>query len=172
MSVKNVISRIAGDVVLESLGVPMTGVLEAQKEEGDYLVLKVSQEFLDIVYEAIKLPGMEKSSYPAHISVMTDEELNQVGKIKEVGQTFQFVVDCIVSCDPEGWDEMSEVHFIKCRSQDLENLREKYGLSRLMYNSHDFHITVAEVRARKVALAGALPLRLAALVGRVAGFST
>jgi hypothetical protein len=137
---------MAGDTITEHPNIPMIGKLVAEK--GEYVLLKAPSDFTNRIYDAIYEEGMKKPPYGAHISVMTDEEHKQVGPIKEDGQEFEYNISSIESCNPEGWDEMEKVWFVKCKSSQLENLRKKYGLEPLMFGGHDFHITVA-VREKK-----------------------
>ena len=80
----------------------------------------------------------------AHISVIgitefKEAELKQIG---EVGNEFEFTIDGLHSVKPEGWDEMERVWFISVKSEELEDLRKKYGLSPKSHG-HEFHITWA-----------------------------
>jgi len=140
---ESIIKKIANDVLMEHLNIPMIGTLDASQKSGSYAVLDVPQDFVDAIYEAIKEDGMEKPDDNAHISVMTDEELNGVKPIEEDGNTYEFKITSVDSVEPFGWDEMERVWFVRCLSPQLEELREKYGLTPLMNGGHNFHITVA-----------------------------
>ena len=86
MDVKGIISRVASDVVVEQFSVPMMGKLNCAQDGGSYAILEVPEEFVESVYQAIYEPGMEKPpNYAPHISVMSDDELEKVGKIEEDG---------------------------------------------------------------------------------------
>jgi hypothetical protein len=134
-------SIVAGDTVTEYMKIPMTGELKVKP--GSYVTLEVPQEFTDNVYNAIYEEGMEKPEHGAHISVMTDFENDKFGPIFEDGKEFEYTISSIESCNPEGWDEMEKVWFVKCHSPQLEKLRMQYGMNPLMFTDHDFHITVA-----------------------------
>ena len=136
--------RVASDAVVEQYSVPMVGRLSCSQKGGEYAILEVPQDFAESVYEAIHEPPMEKPpNYAPHISVMTDEELAEIGDVEEDGDDFLFTVEGIDSVDPEGWDEMEKVWFVRCKSPELEALREKYGLTPLMHGDHQFHISIA-----------------------------
>jgi len=140
---------LAGNTVTEYPAVPMKGKLKVQNKKGSYAILTVPKDFVNNIYETIYEEDMEKPpDYDPHISVMTDEEVEKVGPIEEVGQEFEYAISSVESCDPEGWDEMEKVWFIQCKSPQLEKLREKYGLTPLMKGNHEFHISIA-VRPKK-----------------------
>jgi hypothetical protein len=141
---------LAANTVTEYSSVPMKGTLKVQKGNGHYAVLTVPEDFADNIFETIKgkEEGMEKPPYNPHISVMTDEEVDSVGPIEEAGQEFEYTISSVESCDPEGWDEMEKAWFVRCKSPQLEQLRERYGLTPLMNGDHEFHITLA-VRPKK-----------------------
>ena len=144
-SARNASSKhiFAANTVTEAASVPMVGKLKAGTD-GKYAVLKVPQEFVDRVYDAIYEEGMEKPEYDAHISVMDKDEMDQLNlPISEHNKEFEFTLHGIESCNPEGWDEMEKVWFIQCKSPQLENLRTQYGFTPLMNGDHEFHITVA-----------------------------
>jgi len=140
---KNASRKIfASETVLEKSQVPMIGRLSA-KDKGKYAILEVPQEFADAIYDAIYEEGMEKPDEHAHISVMNKDETNQLNMpLEEDGQEFSFSLGGIESCNPEGWDEMEKVWFVKCESPQLKELRKKYGFTPLMNVDHNFHITV------------------------------
>jgi len=127
--------------------IPMKGVLLAPLNDGEahYISLMVPDEFAKSVFEAIQQPEMELGFTKAHISVFTSDEIEQIGNIEEFGQEFEYTLGPIVSCNPEGWDEMEKVYFIECKSPGLEELRKSYGLTPKMYGKHEFHITIAVV---------------------------
>ena len=140
---QSLINRIADDVLMEHLNIPMMGVLDASQKNGSYAVLNVPEDFVDSIYEAIKEDGMEKPDGGAHISVMTGEELDSIKPIEEDGNKYEFKITSIDSVEPFQWDEMERVWFVRCLSTQLEELRTKYGLTPLMNGGHNFHITVA-----------------------------
>jgi hypothetical protein len=134
---------VAANTSIEKKNIPMVGKLIAN-EKGKYVTLTVPQSFIDTVYDSIHEEGMEKPEHSAHISVMNSDETNNLDMpLEEDGTNFEYILHEIESCDPEGWDEMEKVWFIKCKSPQLENLRTKYGLTPLMNNDHNFHITIA-----------------------------
>jgi hypothetical protein len=76
---------------------------------------------------------------------MGKDEVAKLGgpeAIRERGKTFTYTPGAVKSVNPQGWDEMSRVWFVRCHSQDLRRLRESHGLTPL-YKGHEFHITFA-----------------------------
>lgn len=83
------------------------------------------------------------NSIGAHISVFDDKEISKNKlEIKEIGREFNFSLGELKSTKPEGWDEVDRVYFLNVYSPELEKLREKYGLPKLI-KDHEFHITIA-----------------------------
>lgn len=70
-------------------------------------------------------------------------ERNQTGKIKEIGQQYSFKITGLASVPPR----TGEYIVLKVESPDLEQLRQKYGLSPLL-QGHSFHITIAKKKRR------------------------
>jgi len=141
---KNASRKIyATDTVLEKSQVPMIGKLKAN-QKGKYAILEVPKEFADAIYDAIYEEGMQKPDDHAHISVMNKEEIDQLDMpLEEDDQEFAFSLGGIESCEPEGWEEMEKVWFVKCDSPQLQEVRKKYGFTPLMNEDHEFHITIA-----------------------------
>jgi len=131
--------KTAGDTIREYENIPMEGIL---RKDGSFFYVTVPKEFGEAVYKAIEEEGMQRPEDTPHISVFLKDETE--GKsISEVGQKFQFEVDGIESCNPDDWDEMEKVWFVKCKSPQLEGLRKKHGLTPLIHGNHNFHITIA-----------------------------
>lgn len=87
------------------------------------------------------------NSVGAHVSVMYEDEVKDKNlKIKEIGKEFNFSLGELKSTKPEGWDDISKVYFLQIDSPELQDFREKYGLSKKL-NGHEFHITVAVEKA-------------------------
>ncbi|MFW6173138.1 MAG: hypothetical protein ACOC5T_05280 [Elusimicrobiota bacterium] len=76
-----------------------------------------------------------------HISVMSKDETEGLD-IKEIGQNISFEIKSLKNTNPEGWNEIKKVYFITIKSKELEDLRQKYNLSKKI-DGHEFHITVA-----------------------------
>ena len=144
MDFHRIASRVAADTFVEHYSVPMTGMLDASVDDGSYGVLKLPEQFKKAVFEAIRTDEMKyDSENGAHISVFNKDEMAKLNlPIKENGQKFTFTLESIESVNPEGWEEMEKVWFVKVKSPQLEELRKKYGFSPLL-NGHNFHITVA-----------------------------
>jgi len=143
--------KLAADTKTEYDNVPMRGKLNAIQKDGSYAVLEVPEDFCNSIFKSIYRPGMIKPDKKPHISVMTDEELEMVGKIREHGQEFEFFLESVESCEPKDWEEVEKVYFVQCRSPQLEHLRKRYGLSEKMNGDHEFHITIAVKPKKKSA---------------------
>jgi len=133
---------ISNDINFEHQKIPINGRLSLQKGDGDFLMVEIPQEFLDQVYEAIQEKGMQKPDYRAHISVMSGNEMNDI-EVEEVGEDITLNLGPIMSVNPENWDEMERVWFIECDAPRLKEIRQKYGLTPLIDEDHEFHITIA-----------------------------
>ncbi len=83
---------------------------------------------------------------------MRPEEIGGIGgvdKITERGHHFGYTLGPVQEVEPEGWDGVSKVWFIRVKSTELQNLRKSYGLSPLPNdNKFDFHITIAKKRKK------------------------
>ena len=129
--------------------VDLTGTLK--KTSDGFYYLKIDDQ---LVFGVMKLLDDPKASRPpyfkknagnvgAHVSViLSDETPNSV--VREVGNDFRFTWGEIKSVKPDGWEEMQKVYFIEVKSKHLEDLRQKYGLTRKI-NSNEFHITIAVI---------------------------
>lgn len=103
----------------------------------------IVRPFISMIDEKItKAPDFDKD-IGAHISVIMSDEYDrkQIGEITELGQEFEFNLKDLVMTNPEGWDEMQKVWFVRVDSQELEKLRETYDLPSLN-KGRDFHITI------------------------------
>ena len=119
--------------------------------DGHWCKLEIPQKIVDGLFAALHEPGIEKSPGRAHISVMTSDEVAKVGadKITETGKFFPFRLSGIKHVRPSGWAEMERVYFVVVKSPELKKLRASYGLTPLVHDTHDFHVTIA-VRRRGV----------------------
>ena len=138
-----------------SSGYSLAGRLVATKS--GWIVLEVPMALVRGAFDALHEPGVELppahgdyENYKAHISVIRPEELpDGADKVTERGHFFKYQLGPIQSCDPDGWDEMSKVWFIRVRSPELQKLRRTYGLSsKPNDNEYDFHVTFAVRRKR------------------------
>ena len=130
--------------------VDLTGTLK--KTSDGFYYLKVDDQ---LVFGAMKLIDDPKAKRPpyfkknagdvgAHISViMSDETPNN--NVREVGNEFRFTWGEVKSVKPDDWDEVKKVYFIEVKSKQLSDLRQKYGLSRKINSTEDFHITFAVI---------------------------
>ena len=121
--------------------VPMTGILYIGDKEDPWVLLRVPEDFKRSVFEAFDIDGMVYDDNIAHISVFDGDEVKKVGLIDELGQTFTFFPTSISRVVPEGWDDMEYAWFVTVASPELEQLREKYGLTPKLKGDHEFHIT-------------------------------
>lgn len=95
----------------------------------------------------IELPAGEDGKLNAHISVMSDLDVERIGgpaAITERGHTFAYRPQGLVRLDRPAWQGMSAVWYLRVSSPELERLRKSYGLSGRPHNGeYDFHITCA-----------------------------
>jgi len=117
-----------------------------------FVYLKVSDEYinelfpiLDLEKEGFRKPPFFRTgkSPGAHISVFYKQERIHP---KELGRTFHFNIKKVEIVQPNKWDEFA---ILKVESPELEQLREKYGLSPKL-KGHDFHITIGKKRLRRI----------------------
>lgn len=123
---------------------PHSGIL-TEKSDG-FVYVKVDDRYIDSLLPILandaytKPPYFRREDSPgAHISVFYVDEREQTGVIKEIGQRYSFRIDGLAVV-PKKTQEYIVLQII---SPELEQLRQKYGLSPLI-NGHDFHITIAQ----------------------------
>lgn len=119
-----------------------------------WLLLHVPNALVRGAFDAMDEPGIElpnDGDVNAHISVMTKEEVDEIGpdKITERGHSFRYTLGRVKSVNPFGQSEFSKVWFVQVSSPELKKLRKSYGLPALPYGDHEFHITLA-YRRKKV----------------------
>jgi len=139
----------------------LTGRLYVSKS--GWLLLSVPNALVRGVFDAMTATGAElptmsafkgeaadKELLNAHISVMTAEEVEQIGadKINERGHHFHYALGQVREFSPKT-DALSRVWAIQVASPELAALRKSYGLTPLPNGDHPFHITVA-VRRKNV----------------------
>lgn len=123
---------------------PASGTLK-QKENG-FIYLDVSNDFITEIiplldHEGIIRPRPTASrSMGAHISVFHEQE--QVVP-EELGMNFNFAVKDIRSFTMHTRDGLKKLWVIAIESQELEDLRQKYGLKPLL-KGYSFHITLGK----------------------------
>ena len=123
-----------------------------KKTVDNFIYLDISNDIIEGLRSMLPDEDAEKPPYDnkenrgigAHISVIYTDEYNDkdLGTIKELGKEYKFTTGKVHSVNPEGWDEVNRVWFMDIASPDLEKLRQKYGLSKLL-NGHTFHISFA-----------------------------
>jgi len=126
----------------------LTGKLK-QNEDG-FVYVDVDDGIIDSFYKLLKEEKKQKPPYQgigAHISVMHEEEIEDIEEIEELWEDIEFTLGKVYSTEPDGWEEMERVWFIEVFSPQLENIREKYGLSKKI-KTHEFHITIS-IRKKK-----------------------
>ena len=126
-----------------------------KKTKDNFVYLDISNNIINGLYSMLPDEDAEKPPYNnkgfnsvgAHISVIGTDEYKsaRIEKIDEIGKEFAFKSGKIYSVNPDGWDDMSEVWFMDVESKELEELRKKYKLPRLIDN-HNFHISFAVKR--------------------------
>jgi len=145
-----------------STNYPLVGRLYVSKS--GWLLLSVPNALVRGVYDAMNAPGAElptagamnvpnvaEDVVNAHISVMTADEVRNIGhnKINERGHMFGYSLGALKEITPKNIDGVSKVWAIQVSSPALSALRRSYGLSSLPNGDHPFHITVA-LRRKKV----------------------
>jgi hypothetical protein len=131
--------------------ISLSGTLK--KTPNNFVYLDISNDIMNGLFEmldeekGVKKPPYNQKSFNnvgAHITVIgsTEFEEKNIGKIEEIGRSYEFETKKSYSVNPDGWDEMERVWFMGVSSPDLEKLRKKYNLSSLP-DGNDFHITFA-----------------------------
>lgn len=142
------------DIKVASRKTQASLVGKLKKTRDNFVYLDISNNILNGLYsmlgdDAEKPPYNNKgfNSVGAHISVIGSNEYddNEIEKIEEIGDEFEFKTGKIYSVNPDGWKEMQSVWFMDIDSPALEKLRQKYGLPKLM-SGHNFHISFAVKR--------------------------
>jgi hypothetical protein len=142
---------------------PLSGRLYLSKT--GWLFLSVPNALVRGVYDAMPAPGAELPTTAAmgvgeksellnaHITVMTGDEVTQVGadKINERGHMFGYTLGALKEIEPRSGSNLSKIWAIQVAAPLLSALRKSYGLSALPNDDEPFHITVA-VRKRGVLL--------------------
>ena len=142
---------------------PLSGRLYLSKT--GWLLLSVPNALVRGVYDAMPAPGAELPTSAvmgvgeksellnAHITVMTGDEVTQVGadKINERGHMFGYTLGALKEIEPRSGSSLSKIWAIQVSAPLLSALRKSYGLSALPNDGEPFHITVA-VRKRGILL--------------------
>jgi hypothetical protein len=125
-----------------------SAVLKKNKKGFHYL--DIPESFADGLYSMLLDDKAQKTPYGnkkyesigAHVSVISDDEIEPDLVIKEVGDTFEFTLSGAKCVKPAGWDAMNKVCFIEVEAPSLEKLRQKYKLPKTYKDKgHNFHIT-------------------------------
>jgi hypothetical protein len=139
-----------------STNAPLTGRLYVSKS--GWLLLSVPNALVRGVYDAMNAPGAElptagamnvpnvaEDVVNAHISVMTADEVRNIGhnKINERGHMFGYSLGALKEITPKNVAGVSKIWAIQVSSPQLSDIRKSYGLSPLPGGDHAFHITVA-----------------------------
>jgi hypothetical protein len=156
------LQRVGGKQAATSY--PLAGRLYLAKS--GWLLLSVPNALVRGVFDALTEPGTELPTagvmnvpnvdgelLNAHISVMTADEVNQVGadKINERGHMFGYTLGGLKEIDVKSVDGVSKVWVLQVSSPGLSALRKSYGLSALPKDDQPFHITFA-VRRKGILL--------------------
>jgi hypothetical protein len=121
---------------------PLTGQL-IQQPDG-YAYVKVDDDYVHKLFPMLHAEGYAKppyfrraNSFGAHITVILKGE-NKT--LSEAGQNYNFTLDKILKVSPKKGESYI---ILQVSAPDLENLREKYGLSKKLHGN-EFHITLAK----------------------------
>lgn len=99
--------------------------------------------------EAEKPPRNERhyDDIGAHITVIKTREIKENNIVfNDVGEDINYKIIGVEKVEnPDGWEEMKSVWFLKVDAPQLELIRKKYNLSPRI-KDHDFHITLAVER--------------------------
>jgi hypothetical protein len=124
---------------------PHKGVLQ---ESMGFVYLHVDDRYIEGLFPLIQNRKYFKPPYfrqpdgvGAHISVFYTNETERIGRINEIGQEYSFKITDLTYVPPRYRDYI----VIEVSSPELEQLRQKYGLSPLL-KGHQFHITIAKKR--------------------------
>lgn len=135
---------------------PLSGRLYLAKS--GWLLLSVPNALVRGVYDALAAPGAELPTtglmnvpnvdgdvLNAHISVMTADEVADIGpdNINERGHMFTYGLGALKEISPRNIDGIGRLWLIQVTAPTLAALRKSYGLSPLLNGDHPFHITVA-----------------------------
>jgi hypothetical protein len=120
-----------------------------QKDTG-FVYVDVSNKVIHGLFSLINEDGAKEPPYfgkgeiGAHISAISDDELEEDIKIEELGEEISFTVNGVYSTKPEGWDEMDRVWFLSVDCNRIKEIRKKYKLPATYKDKgHDYHITFA-----------------------------
>jgi len=156
------LQRVGGKQAATSY--PLAGRLYLAKS--GWLLLSVPNALVRGVFDALTEPGTELPTagvmnvpnvdgelLNAHISVLTADEVNQIGadKINERGHMFGYTLGGLKEIDVKNVDGVSKVWVLQVSSPGLSALRKSYGLSALPKDDQPFHITFA-VRRKGILL--------------------
>ena len=139
---------------------PVTLKAKLRRNKAGFHYLDIPDDVVHGLYKLIDEEGIEKPPYfgkgdrkvGAHVSVISDDELKEFGidKIKEVGQEFSFELGDMFSVKPDGWKEMERVWFVSVDSDELKELRKRYGLpATYQAEKKQWHCTIAVRKAKK-----------------------
>lgn len=114
--------------------------------------LDIDNRFISMMLPYLKAQGLVRPPYfnlfgspeGAHIPVISAREagFHYLDEVVEVGQEFSFEIEGLYSMQPFSWPEVEQVWFFKIKSEELENLRQRYFLPSLP-GGHAFPIAVA-----------------------------
>lgn len=129
--------------------VKLKGTLKQQKNGWCYI--NVSNDVIHGLFSLIDEEGIEKPPYfdkdgvGAHVSAISDEELEGKDiKIEEIGEEINFELGEMFSTKPEGWKEMEKVYFVEVNCPRMKEIRKKYKLPATYKGlNHPWHCTVA-----------------------------
>ena len=122
----------------------LKGSEEAQKRLDGFLYVDLDDNYIHSLVDFIRDQGFQEPPYfgekliGAHITVAYPNEIrNQI--MEECGMPVSFTLRECQIVHPPRWKEVEEVYLIVVDAPMLDQLREKYGLSKRQY---DCHITI------------------------------
>lgn len=123
-----------------------------RKTKKGFYYLDIPQSFATGLFKMVADDKLDESPYKqksyggigAHVSVISEEELDEGTVVKEIGENFEFSLLGSKCTNPDGWDEMKQVCFVEIDSPQIKEMRISYGLPKTYKaKGHNFHITFA-----------------------------
>ena len=87
--------------------------------------------------------GFTLPDYEPHVSAFCKEEVQGLDNpLPQEGMECKFTLKHLKVVNPEDWDEVNSCVILCVECEPLERLRERLGLTPLMYGKHEFHVTI------------------------------
>lgn len=130
--------------------IDLKGILRVRKDGLFYL--DIDDRFIHLFFPILRKKGLIKPPYfslfeipkGAHSPVVLSEETKRKSIIDTdlVGSEVSFSIKGIYNMEPDDWEAVEKVWYLKIESKTLEKLRAWNRLSSKI-NGHDFHIVIA-----------------------------